>query len=132
LSFDIAEFPQGASATVRRTYGKFYGFSALKSSDNIVGALAVMQRLSGKETVEKMSQRYGMVPTLRASVSAGSNDNYGRQTYKSASVAYGWLSPRQEAVNNIFTAMTQDINENRKDITGAVGDTLGRLKLEYR
>ena len=27
LSFDIAEVPQGASATVRRTYGNFYGLS---------------------------------------------------------------------------------------------------------
>jgi ABC-type glycerol-3-phosphate transport system substrate-binding protein len=131
LSFDIAEVPQGADATVRRVYGKFYGLAALKTSDNLVGALLVMQNLTNKDNSEKIAQLYNMVPVLRGSVSAGSNDTYARLTYKSAAVAYGWLSPKQEAVNAIFTTMTQDMNENRRDITGAVTDALGRLKLEY-
>jgi hypothetical protein len=90
-----------------------------------------MQDLSNKDNSEKIAQLYNMVPVNRTSVSTGSNDNYGRVTYKAAAVAYGWLSPRQESVNTIFTTMTQDLNENRRDITGAVSDALGRLQLEY-
>jgi hypothetical protein len=131
LSFDIAEIPQGASATVRRTYGRYYGLAALKSSDNLAGTSVVMKDLSSKSASEKLAQYYNMVPANRESVSAGSNDNYGRLTYKSAGVAYGWLSPKQEAVHTIFTTMTQDINENRRDDQGAVVDALGRLQLEY-
>ena len=132
LSFDIAELPQGASATVRRTYGRFYGLSALKSSDNLAGTLAVMQSLTSKDSAEKIAKLYDMVPVQRSSVSSGSNDTYGRLAYKSAPVSYGWLSPSQEVVNDIFTTMTQDINENRKDLDSAVSDTLGRLELEYK
>jgi ABC-type glycerol-3-phosphate transport system substrate-binding protein len=131
LSFDIAEVPQGADANVRRVYGKFYGLAALKTSDNLAGALIVMQDLTTKDNSEKIAQLNNMVPTLRGSVSAGSNDNYGRLTYKSAVVAYGWLNPRQETVNTIFTTLTQDMNENRRDITSAVKDAIERLKLEY-
>ena len=131
LSFDIAEIPQGASATVRRTYGRFYGLSALKSSDNLVGASAVMQDLSSKDISEKLAKSYNMVPVQRLSASAGSDDTYGRLTYKSGPVSYGWLSPKQEIVNTIFTTMTQDINENRYDTTRAVSDGLGRLQMEY-
>ena len=34
LNFDVAEVPQGAQATVRRTYASFYGLALLKSSTN--------------------------------------------------------------------------------------------------
>lgn len=131
LSFDIAEVPQGASATVRRTYGKFYGLAALKTSDNLTGAFAVMQDFGNKENSEKIAQLYNMVPVSRTTVSAGSNDVYGHVTYKSAGIAYGWLSPRQEKINEIFTTMTQDMNENRRDTRAAVSDAIGRLQLEY-
>ena len=131
LSFDIAEVPQGASATVRRTYGRFYGLVALKSSKNLAGASLVMNDLASKNNAEKIARSYGMAPVLRSSVSSGSSDTYGRVIYKSAGITYGWLSPKREAANSIFTTMTQDINENRRDIGGAVSDALGRLELEY-
>lgn len=132
LSFDISEVPQDASATVRRTYGKFYGLAALKSSDNLAGVAIVMQSLGSSQTADSLAQKNRLVPTTRSSVATGSNDTYGRIAYKSATVAYGWLSPRQPAVAEIFTAMTRDINENRSDIMGASYDVLGKLQLEYK
>jgi ABC-type glycerol-3-phosphate transport system substrate-binding protein len=132
LSFDIAEVPQGATATVRRTYGKFYGISVLKTSDNAGGAALFASSFSGAERSKLIADAYGLVPTMRSLVAAGSNDTYGRVTYKSAGIAYGWLSPSQAASNNIFDTMTKDINENRKDVTSAVYDVLGRLELEYK
>ena len=131
LSFDIAEVPQGASATVRRTYGRFYGLAALKTSKNLAGASLVMNDLASKDIAEKIARSYSMAPVLRSSVSSGSSDTYGRVVYKSAGITYGWLSPKRDAANSIFTTMTQDINENRRDIGGAVSDALGRLELEY-
>ena len=131
LNFDVAEVPQGATATVRRTYAQFYGFSALRSSKNLSGASIVMQTLANQENSEKLATAYAMVPTIKASVSAGSNDTYGRVAYKSAGVAYGWLNPPQAATNEIFGKMTQDISENRSDLSTAINDVLGKLKLEY-
>ena len=130
LSFDIAEVPQGAAATVRRTYGTFYGLAALQSSNNLAGAAVVMRDLAGQPS-ERIAALYEMVPATRSAVSKGSNDTYGRLAYTSAGIAYGWLSPSLEKVDGIFTTLTQDVNENRKDIPAAVNDALGRLELEY-
>ena len=131
LSFDIAEVPQGATATVRRTFGRFYGLSALQSSDNLAGASIVMSDLSGQTNMTTLAQNYNMVPVLRAAVSKGSDDTYGRSTYQAATVAYGWLTPKPEATNTILNSLITDINENRQDAGGAVIDALERLQAEY-
>ncbi len=131
LNFDIAEIPQGATATTRRTYGKFYALSLLQSSDNKVGASVVMLNLGGSVIAEKIAVASKMAPSHRSVVSAGSNDTYGRISYQSASVALGWLNPDIIASNSIFQTMTQDINENRRDLVSAVSDVSSRLKNEY-
>ena len=131
LSFDIAEVPQGATATVRRTFGRFYGLSALQSSDNLTGASIVMRDLAGQTTMTTLAQNYNMVPVLRSAVGAGSDDTYGRSTYLAATVAYGWLTPKPEATNSILNTLVTDVNENRRDADGAVTDALERLQEEY-
>jgi ABC-type glycerol-3-phosphate transport system substrate-binding protein len=131
LNFDIAEVPQGAESTVRRTYGRFYGLAALRSSDNLVGASTMLQVLGSQENSNKIAQGSRMAPTFRSSVSAGSDDIFGRISYKSAAITYAWLNPRLEGVDQIFKTMTEDINENRSNVGGAVGDVIDRLELEY-
>ena len=85
----------------------------------------------GAELAEKIALASNMVPAHRATVSAGSNDTYGRVTYKSASIALGWLNPDLGKTNEIFETMTQDINENRNTVEGAAGDAVIRLGNEY-
>jgi ABC-type glycerol-3-phosphate transport system substrate-binding protein len=131
LNFDIAEVPQGATATVRRTYAKFYGLSVLRTSDNLPGAAIVLNGLSQTAALEKLANSYNLVPALRSSVAVGSNDTYGRITYKSASVAYGWLNPNRPGTDNALGTMTRDITENRSDLSAAITDALERLELEY-
>ena len=131
LNFDIAEIPQGANATVRRTYAKFYGISLLSSADNYAGALAVMGRFASASVADRIAIESDMVPVFRSSVSLGSNDNYGRVAYSSASIAMGWLNPDIEATNAIFETMTRDINENVRDVDGAASDAANRIRNEY-
>ncbi len=131
LNFDIAEVPQGASATVRRTYAQFYGFAALRSSKNLQGAAQVMSILSSQENAEKIAAAQHLVPAHKASVTKGSNDVFGRVNYKSATVAYGWLNPKRPAVDTIFKTLTQDLNENRGEQSSVINDALERLELEY-
>lgn len=131
LNFDIAEIPQGAESTVRRTYGKFYAISLLKSSDNVAGASAVMFNFAGAQTASKLAIGSNMVPASRSAISQGSNDTYGRVNYRSAPVAFGWLNPDLEATDQIFATVTQDINENRRDLDGAISDAVKRLSSEY-
>lgn len=131
LNFDIAEIPQGATATIRRTYGKFYGLSLIKNSDNITGAAAVMATLASPQYAERIALENNLTPVLRDTIGRGSNDTYGRLTYRSAAIAYGWLNPARPAVDTIFTTMIRDVTEGRFDESQAANDALGRLELEY-
>lgn len=131
LNFDIAEIPQGANATTRRTYGKFYALSVLQSSDNKAGAGAVMLNLGGSVLASKIAIASNMVPVHRSVLTQGSNDTYGRITFQSAPIALGWLNPDLAITDNIFETMTKDINENRRDLAGAVSDSSSRLRNEY-
>lgn len=131
LNFDVAEIPQGATATVRRTYANFYGLAALRSSKNLEGASRVMAVLGNQENTEKIAAAHRLVPAYKASVSRGSDDVYGRVGYKSAAVAYGWLNPDRTATDEILNTMTQDLNENRGDWSSVISDVIKRLELEY-
>lgn len=132
LDFDIAEIPQGEAASVRRTYGRYYGLVALKASDNLSGAFAVMSDLAGSEKSLELARLNNMVPVYRHLVSQGSNDVFGRVAYLTAPVTFGWLNPDLQASEQYFETMMQDINENRRPVDGAVSDLTGRLVNEYK
>lgn len=131
LNFDIAEVPQGAAATVRRTYGTFYGLSLLKSSDNKSGAYLAMQLIGGADFSKAMADYLDMAPVYRSSLSAGSADTYGRIIYTTAVVARGWLSPAPTKVDAILAEMVEDILANRRRPGDAAGDAVGRMSQEY-
>jgi ABC-type glycerol-3-phosphate transport system substrate-binding protein len=131
LNFDIAEIPQGASATVRRTYGDYYALSLMRSSKNRTGAVAVMTELGSLTNTAEIARNSNMVPALRNAVSAGNNDTYGRVAYQAAPVAFGWLNPNRLATDQILVTMTEDINSNRRGLNSAVSDVISRLIREY-
>jgi ABC-type glycerol-3-phosphate transport system substrate-binding protein len=131
LNFDIAEVPQGAAATLRRTYGTFYGLSLLRSSDNKQGAYIAMQLIGGADFSRAYAEYLGMAPVHRTSLASGSSDTYGRIIYSTAVVARGWLSPKPTAVDTVFGQMVEDILANRRRPADAAGDAVGRLSQEY-
>jgi ABC-type glycerol-3-phosphate transport system substrate-binding protein len=131
LNFDIAEIPQGANASVRRTYGDFYALSLMRSSKNRPGAVAVMTDLGSVANTAKIALNSNMVPALRNAVAAGNNDTYGRVAYRAAPVAYGWLNPNRLATDQILSTMTEDINSNRSKLNNATSDMMSRLVKEY-
>ena len=103
----------------------------MKTSDNLAGASLVLKGLSQQAVIDRFARDYNLVPSLRSSVSAGSNDLYGRITYRSASGAYGWLNPNRPGTDEAFGTMTRDITENRAEVSSAISDALERLELEY-
>jgi ABC-type glycerol-3-phosphate transport system substrate-binding protein len=131
LNFDIAEVPQGAAATIRRTYGTFYGLSLLKSSRNKQGAFLAMQLIGSASFSQALANRATMAPLHRSTLLAGSNDTYGRIIYSSAISARGWLSPESREVDTIFTQMVEDVLANRARPNEAASDAVGRLSQVY-
>ena len=131
LNFDIAEVPQGAQATVRRTYASFYGLALLKSSPNKNGAFAVLQELGTANQAQVLANALNMAPAHRSTLNAGSNDQYGRITYRSSIVARGWLNPDPARTNDIFTQMVEDVLSNRSRPSDSVNDAVSRLSNVY-
>ena len=131
LNFDIAEVPQGAQATVRRTYASFYGLALLKSSANKAGAFAVLQQLGTAAQSKVLADSLNMAPAHRTTLNAGSNDQYGRVTYKSSIVARGWLNPNQDRAGEVFGQMVEDVLSNRFRPSDSATDAVSRLAESY-
>lgn len=131
LNFDIAQIPQGASATVRRTYGAFYGLSLVRTADNVRGAAVVLRVLSSASVAARIAVANDLAPVHRELIAQGSNDTYGRYIYQSAAIAYGWLSPSRAAIDGIFSTMVRDVTEGRFDESRAAADAVGRLSDSY-
>ncbi len=131
LNFGLAEVPQGATATNRRTYGSFYGLALLRSAKNPNGSYVVMQELGNAKNSAVLAGALGMAPVHRSVLASGSNDTYGRIIYSSALVARGWLTPDPATTDTIFTQMVEDVLANRARPTESVNDAINRLKYEY-
>ena len=131
LNFDVAEVPQGANATVKRTYGQYYAFVVPKTSPNKAGALIAMQTLGSAENAKQISDGYNFAPAHRSTLALGSNDVYGRIAYMSAVYARGWLNPDLTRLNETLTTMFEDINANRSDISSAPSDAINRMHQSY-
>jgi multiple sugar transport system substrate-binding protein len=131
LSFDIAEVPQGAAATVKRTYGSFYGFFVPKVAKNKAGAGIVRLKLTSDENAKKLADRYNLAPVSRNLLSQGSNDIYGRVIYASAPYARGWLNPDKSEAEEAFARMFEDVNANRSDVERAINDATSRIRQAY-
>ena len=131
LNFDIAEVPQGAQATVRRTYASFYGLALLKSSPNKNGAFAVLQELGTAPQAKVLADALHMAPAHRTTLNAGSNGQYGRVTYRTSIVARGWLNPDPAKTNDIFMQMVEDVLSNRYRPSDSTNDAITRLQQAY-
>lgn len=131
LNFTVAEVPQGATATTRRTYGTFYGLSIVRNSFNVADAERAIQLLVSEAAQARIATALGMAPVSRALLMAGSNDQYGRAIYNSATVARGWWSPNPRDADSIFATMIEDVLANRTRPTNSAKDAIGRLENVY-
>jgi len=132
LNFDIAQVPQGQTATVRRTYGIFYGLAVPRLARNKTGAYLVRQDLTGAANAKLIVEANNLAPVHRSLLAAGSNDMYGRIIYEAVPSARGWLNPDRARTDELFTQMLDDIRANRTTIPSAVRDTIIRLEQVYR
>lgn len=131
LDFDVAQVPQGASATVERTYGAFYGIALVRTSANVAGSYAAAQTLIQDTTLAELAERLALVPASRSQIALGTSDALAQVAYDAALIARGWLDPDPEASDDIFAQMIDDIVSNREKVTGAVNDAISRLELAF-
>ncbi|HMO77738.1 MAG TPA: ABC transporter substrate-binding protein [Candidatus Paceibacterota bacterium] len=131
LSFDVGEVPQGASASIKRNYGIFYGLAIPKAAKNKTGAAVVLQTLSSEGHAQKLADLSGFAPTHRTALSYGSNDIFGRVAYASAIYSRGWLNPDRDRLDTVLQQMLSSITANRNNISSATLDAITRISQIY-
>lgn len=131
LNFDVAPVPQGASATVKRVYGTFYGFAIVRATQNTQGSYAAIQQLVSDTALQTLAMELNMVPASRSLVAAGTDDPFDQVAYNSALVARGWLDPSADESGEIFAQMVDDVVSSRQSISDAVSDAVSRLTLAF-
>lgn len=131
LNFDASLPPQGANATVRRTYGTFYSLAIPRASQNQQGAFNAARVLANPQNSLDMAVAVNHVPTNRSALRADITDPYTEVAYQAALFARGWLSPSPTATAAAFEAMVEDVNSSRSRVNSAVADALNRLIMAY-
>lgn len=131
LNFDAAPVPQGASATVKRTYGTFYGLALVRSSDNVQGTYAAIHTFLNDTTVATLADSFSLVPASRTLIAQGSGNAFRQVAFDTALVARGWLDPDPDASETIFSQMIDDVVSGRRKVGDAVGDAGRRLELAF-
>lgn len=132
INFAVAEVPQGADATSKRTYGKFYGVAIPKKARNGVGAVAAINTVFKNGTyAATLAATLNMAPTHRQVLQAGAESAQQQTAYNAALSSRGWLSPGAERVDELFGQLINDVTSGRDRPSSAVSNTLTRLRLVY-
>ena len=131
LNFDISLPPQGAAATVARTYGEFYGLAIPRAAYNQSGAFAVASILANSKYTESLANTLNLSPVRRDILSVGSDNEFTAVVRQAALIARGWLSPTPSAVDNAFASMLTDINSNKGKVSQVVRNAISRLSQAY-
>ena len=131
FNFDSAAVPQGAGATVKRTYGQFYGLALLQSSPNPQGTYRALLRLTQPDVTAAVSERLGLAPTERNTIAAGAPNAHRQTVLNQALISYGWLDPDKEESSITFETMVNDVVSNRLNVSNAASDAVRRLELSF-
>lgn len=131
LNFDATGVPQGAGATVRRTYGKFYGLAILRSSANQQGAYRALVAIGAAAPAAALAGELALAPAHRASLSSGASDAIRQTAFNQALIARGWLDPAPERSADVFRLMVEDVVSGRTGVSAAAVDTTRRLELAF-
>jgi len=131
LNFDVAPVPQGASATILRTYGEFYGFAIPKASPNVQGAYLAANVFTQPSVALSLSERLGMAPVERTAIAAGSNNAYRKVVMNAALIARSWLDPNTAQTDMIFQDMIEDVTSGRKSLSSSVNDAEQKVQLAF-
>jgi ABC-type glycerol-3-phosphate transport system substrate-binding protein len=131
LNFDVTVVPQGASATVQRTYGRFYGFAIPRASQNVAGAYAVAQAFVRPEVSSALNDSLGLAPVSRTTIAAGTADEFKSVIFRTALIARGWLDPNPVETKQIIEGIIEDVTSARKSISASVKDGEQKIRLSF-
>ncbi len=131
LNFDAALLSQGSGATIKRTYGTFYGYAIPQSAPNAAGAYLVAQKLSSYDYSGTIAETFGLATARRDLIAEGTADPVKQTAMNAALIARTWFDPDPTATDAIFAEMVESIVSNRQRINAAVDIAVARITREF-
>jgi ABC-type glycerol-3-phosphate transport system substrate-binding protein len=120
LNFDVTMMPQVLDTKTKITYGELYGFSILRSSQNIIVAYNLLSMLIGLDSVSTLLQSVNVAPARKDLISAGSNDPAKTIFFNSALISRGWIDPDSKKTDQVFQDMVENITTGRMNVRESV------------
>lgn len=127
LNFDIAMVPQVIGGKSKITYGNIYGFSILKSSQNVNDTYGIISLLTGANSVSTLTQYMNVAPARLDLISAGTPDPIKTVFNNSALISKGWIDPDMKQTDKIFKDMIENVTSGKSDVEGSVSDASSKL-----
>jgi multiple sugar transport system substrate-binding protein len=127
LRFGVAVFPQIQGNSTRVTYGRIIGVSISRTAKNVQGALAVAQRLAGKQSVALVSGALSLPPVRRDVAVDTSNNAAAAAFVESSLIARGWLEPSTQ-VNDIFQTMIESVVSGQETPSVAIAEAVESMR----
>jgi multiple sugar transport system substrate-binding protein len=129
LNFDVAEIPQIKDASLKATFGKMSGLAVSKVSPNASVAMAASVKLTGKDSIAKISQASYLPPVRRDLLAESVQDPVLGVFYKAAIRSRSWLNPDLQGSSNIFRSLIEEVITGKKKISDAVRDANEKLNI---
>ncbi|MDP3996523.1 MAG: extracellular solute-binding protein [bacterium] len=128
LNFSVAPFPQLVDTRVKRTYGRMYALSVLKTAPNITGAYQAILTLTDSSSISIWSKRQSLPPVRRDLISSVANDAAGTIFAEAALQSYGWLDPNPQITDGIFRSMIESISSGSRRLEEAISRANAELE----
>ena len=122
LNFDISMLPQVRTGGVKTTYGRMYGFSMVRTSQNLNTVFSVINTLTTTQPLADLSNKLYLPSVRRDVIAAGSNDPYISLFNQAALVSNTWLDADINRSYQIFGNMVYSLTSGQKTIYQAIQD----------
>jgi ABC-type glycerol-3-phosphate transport system substrate-binding protein len=132
LNFDIAPLPQIRQGGLKASYGRMYGFSLVRASQNANASYQIISILTTPDHLKQLSQTM-YLPTVRNDLIAqGSTDPYITIFNQAALTSRTWLDASPAQSRQIFGDLVQSITSGQKSVNNAIQDAGDRYDVYLR
>lgn len=132
LNFDVATIPQARGGKVKATYGTMFGFSIVKSSQNVDTTYSVVSGLTAQTALTSLIPLSYLPPVRRDMLASGTTDPYLSIFYNSALIARGWLDSNKVESNRILQSVVETVTSGRKNASDALQNGSDELDISLK
>lgn len=122
LNFSAAPFPQTRDSKLVVTFGRAWGFAALKTGKNPGGAMRLGFALADSTRMQKLADTLGIVPSLRTLVERKQESAARAVFYEAALQARAFLDPNPAETNALFQQVVENITGGKGQVSSGVGE----------